>query len=515
MMEVVLYARVSSDAQDVDLSISAQLRALRDYAQKNGRAVIREFVDEAESGRTAARPRFREMISLARRQPKQFDAILVWKYSRFARSREDSILYKAMLRKCGVEVISISEPHDNTPTGKLMEAIIESLDEFYSQNLGEEVTRGMRESASRGFYLSARIPYGYRKIRVKDGGKEHTKLEIDPARAPVVRDVFESVLKGKGLSEIVKDLNGRGIAGPRGKGWYKTGLHKILTGELYTGVLIWGRDSKRGLEPVRVEGAVPAVIDRECFDRVQRAMKERRPACTHPKRACSRFLLSGLARCGHCGKALVGQDAKGGQFSYYVCGTLGKKGAGSCPAKYLNSVKFERSIIDKVKGRILTPDNLRRLVEMVNDEMDSATRSYRSELDTIAKEQTTINRRLGRLYDAVESTDFDFNDLAPRIRELRSQQEALQRRPAELEALLAERRIELADRDTVEAYVADMHALLDKTSLAERRAFIRSFVREVKVTGSEVLLTYTLPLSPEYLCAGRDEVLPTVQYGGR
>ena len=160
-MRTVLYARVSSDKQDVDLSISAQLKALREYAARNHHTVVKEFVDEAESGRTAYRPQFREMISLAKRAEKPFDLILVYKYSRFARSREDSIVYKALLKKSGVQLISITEPLDDTAMGRLMQAIIECIDEFYSENLGEEVTRGMRESASRGFYLSSRPPYGY------------------------------------------------------------------------------------------------------------------------------------------------------------------------------------------------------------------------------------------------------------------------------------------------------------------------------------------------------------------
>ena len=164
-MKVALYARVSSEKQDVDLSISAQLKSLRDYAIKNGHEVVREFIDEAESGKTTARPAFREMIATARRSQKPFDLILVWKYSRFARSREDSIVFKTMLRKNGIRVVSISEPAEDTPTGKLLEAMIESLDEFYSANLGEEVTRGMRESASRGFYISSQAPFGYRKVK--------------------------------------------------------------------------------------------------------------------------------------------------------------------------------------------------------------------------------------------------------------------------------------------------------------------------------------------------------------
>jgi site-specific DNA recombinase len=514
-MNVAIYARVSSESQDVDLSISAQLKGLREYAQTNGHIIVRELVDEAESGRSAARPKFREMVSLARRQPKVFDAILVWKYSRFARNREDSVVFKALLRKCGVDVISITEPHDNSPTGRLMEAFIESLDEFYSQNLGEEVTRGMRESASRGFYLSARKPYGYRKIRVRDGNRERTKLEIEPSEATTVSLIFKSILEGDGLTEITKDLNRRAVPAPRGKGWSKTGLHEIVSNELYVGTFVWGRNSKRGLEPVKTEDAFPAIIDRAAFNRAQALMKDRAPLKSHPRRVASRFLLSGLARCGHCGKALVGQDAKSGKFSYYICGTLSKKGAGSCPAKYLNATRFDRLIIEKLKERILTPDNLMQLVELANTEIDNASRAHQEEKEHVLSQLAETNRRLERLYDVIEQGALDLADLAPRVRELRSRQEGLHRRRVEIEALMADERIQPASMDTVRADVEDMQALLSEGTLAERRAFVRDLVKEVRVTGEEVLVTYSPPFPEERLSTIGAGVLPTVRYGGR
>ena len=95
-----LYARVSSDRQDVDLSIAAQLRALRDYAQKNGYIVFREYVDEAESGRIADRPEFRKMIDAATKPSAPFREILVWKFSRFTRKREHAVAFKSLLREC-------------------------------------------------------------------------------------------------------------------------------------------------------------------------------------------------------------------------------------------------------------------------------------------------------------------------------------------------------------------------------------------------------------------------------
>ena len=134
-----LYARVSSDRQDVDLSVAAQMRALREYASRNGYLVVREFVDEAESGRIADRPQFRKMIDEAGKSNAPFQEILVWKFSRFTRKREHAVAFKSMLRRKGIRVVSITEHADDTPTGKLMEAIIESVDEFYSENLIPEV----------------------------------------------------------------------------------------------------------------------------------------------------------------------------------------------------------------------------------------------------------------------------------------------------------------------------------------------------------------------------------------
>ena len=114
----------------------------------------------------------------------------------------------------------------------------------------------------------------------------------------------------------------------------------------------------------------PAIINRETFDTVRDKLSGRAPSRLNPMQVASRYLLSGLARCGYCGKSLVGQEAKGGQFSYYVCGTLLKNGDGSCEARYLNSRKFEALVINKIKEHILTEVNLQELFRLVNEEMD-------------------------------------------------------------------------------------------------------------------------------------------------
>jgi site-specific DNA recombinase len=513
-MKSALYVRVSSDRQDVDLSVAAQLKALREYAARNGHSVVREFIDEAESGRTSYRPQFRQMIAIARQANKPFDLILVYKYSRFTRNREDSIVYKALLKKSGVQLFSITEPVEDSAMGRFIQSIIECLDEFYSDNLGEEVTRGMRESASRGFYLCSQAPYGYRRIKVNDGGKERTKLDIDEFQSQVVISIFEEVINGKGLTEIVKQLNSKGIAGPKGNTWGKTTVHKILSSEVYTGTMIWGQHSKRNLPPVRVDNACPAIVDRETFRRAQSLLRGRSFSSMHPQRISSQYLLSGIARCGHCGRALIGVEAKSGKFAYYVCGTLIRKGAQSCPSRYLNAGKLEELVVEQIRDHVLPPANLIRLARMVTEELNRNVATYESEIRTIDGAIVDVAARLVRLYDALETGKISIDLLSPRIRELKERQDKLQERKGELQMLMTGEKAEVATQQEVTKCAADFKELLQEGSLAEKKAFVRSFVDEVRVTGEHVLVNYRLPTSLPKPGMEKNPVLDIVRYGG-
>ena len=400
------YARVSSDRQDVDLSVSAQLKALKDYARANGYSVAREYVDEAESGRVADRPEFRKMIEEGSQPKAPFEVILVWKFSRFTRKWEHAVTFKSMLRRKGIRVVSITEHADDSPTGKLMEAIIESVDEFYSENLAQDVVRGMREAASRGFFLGSQAPFGYTRVKVSDGVKERPTLEIDPATAPIVRELFESSLRGNGLKEICKALNDRGVTN-RGKRWYKGGLHYPLTNEAYTGGAVWGKTAKgeKTQDPVRVEGAWPALVSRELFDDVQQAMRDRAPKVQRPASVGSRFLLSGLLKCGVCGRPYSGQGAKSGQFAYYICGTLFREGAGTCSARYLNAPRVEAFVVEKIRERILTGETIVELVALVAEEVDAMAGELAGRLEVIEAEMGDVRKRLERLYEALETSE--------------------------------------------------------------------------------------------------------------
>ena len=494
MTNAALYARVSSDRQDVDLSVAAQLRALRDYAKKNGYLVAREYIDEAESGRIADRPQFRKMLDDANGANAPFKEILVWKFSRFTRKREHAVAFKSMLRRKGVRVVSITEHADDTPTGKLMEAIIESVDEFYSENLAQEVTRGMRESASRGFWVAASQPFGYRKVYVQDGAKKRPRLELDPPADGVVRRIFDMVLKGSTLMDVTKTLNEEGVTTSKGSKWLITSVHKILENEAYTGTLVWGLTGKDGSPPVRVENAFPAIVTHQEFQRVKRLLKSRSPKTVHPRRAASPYLLSGLATCAICGKMLTAAEAKSGKYTYYVCQSILKKGSGSCETPRINARSFEETIILNLRENVLTESNIHGLVRVLDEEMDGEAREQRQRLETIEQELEDVKRRLSRIWHVIETTDMEMADAVERVRELRDRKDKLEQAEDEARAVLAERRKLLDRADTIAAFAADMSEFLRTSQLTETRSFIRSFVKEIQIRPGKASIVYTIPM---------------------
>ena len=493
-----LYARVSSERQDVDLSVSAQLRALRDYAQKNGYVVAREYVDEAESGRIADRPQFRKMLDEATRPDAPFHEILVWKFSRFTRKREHAVAFKSMLKKKGVRVVSITEHADDTPTGKLMEAIIESVDEFYSENLAQEVNAGhARVGLKRGFWVATLRPLRLcRRVIRPRRPQEAPPVGARPARrlrgpahvrhgAPWQHDARhrQDPQRG-GHTQSLRAALAEGVHLPHAG---QRGLHRRPR---------LGKSAKDNAPPVRVEDAFPAIVTKEEFQRVTRLLGSRAPRSVHPRRVASPYLLSGLLTCERCGRALSASEAMSGKYTYYVCHSLLNRGKGTCQTPRLNAKRFEQLILDQIREHILTESNVRDLVRSVNEEMDSVIKGERERVEAAELELAEVRRRMDRLWRLVESTEMTVEDILPRIRHHQENQERLERAADEARRLLSMRMASVQDEERVAAYAAEMSEFLLESGLAETKAFVRSFVKQVVVRPGKATIHYTM-LTPE------------------
>lgn len=509
-MKVAVYARVSSEKQaENDLSISAQIKEMAKYAKRNNMTIVKEFIDEAESARSANRPAFQEMITQAKKKEKPFDAILVWKLSRFARNREDSIIYKSLLRKHGVSVISINEQVDDTPSGRLLEGIIEVIDEFYSLNLAQDTIRGLRENAMRGF-CNGTIPIGYKAKKVMDGTNQRTKLEPDETYAPIIQRIFKMANESIGIKEIAKILNQDGILTQKGKPWGKTTISYILNNDVYIGTMVYGKNSRnpKNEEPIRIENNHPAIISKDLFFNVKESLMQRSSAITHPRRVASDYLLSGLIYCGKCGLKMIGSSAKSGQFFYYACQNYSKRGKHVCNMKMINRDEIEILVIEQIKSQILTEENIKELFDIIIDEMNEVKKASQERLASIEKQLDKTRNRLNKLYDTLETGKLDIDDLAPRIKDIKDQIDEFERQRREALEDIEKPGLLPIDLHTIAEYVSDLSDLLKKGTIAQRRSFIKSFVNRIDVDHPYVSIEYTIPLDTKKAEPQKCEVLP-------
>lgn len=325
MRSGALYIRVSTTKQD-ELSPDAQKRLLLEYAAQNHIQVLEPYIymEEGISGRKAdKRPRFLDMIAHAKSKEHPFDVILVWKFSRFARNQEESIVYKSMLRRDHVEVVSISEPLADGPFGSLIERIIEWMDEYYSIRLSGEVFRGMTENAMRGNY-QARPPLGYQILHHKEGPV------IIPEEAKIVQLIFDLYTEqGLGMYDIARYLNAHGYQTSHKKPFERRSIDYILHNQTYIGKTVWNqhgheqKNLKETSEWIIADGHHEAIISEAQFDAARKRYEsEYSPKKQRPSSAC-RHWLSGIVKCSACGRTLtasVHKDTRYGRtYSYFQC----------------------------------------------------------------------------------------------------------------------------------------------------------------------------------------------------
>ncbi|MCR4718053.1 MAG: recombinase family protein [Firmicutes bacterium] len=407
MKVAAAYIRVSTDDQ-VEFSPDSQLEKIKIYAEKNQILLPKEFifVDEGISGRkTKNRPAFNEMIGLAKHKPKPFDVILVWKFSRFARNREDSIVYKSMLRKeHNVDVVSVSEDIGNDKLSILIEAIIEAMDEFYSINLAEEVKRGMTEKAKRGGVLS--IPgFGY---KVENG-----EYIVVPDEAEIIRKVFYDYVNGKGLLTIAKALNAMGIKTHRGNKIENRTVEYWLNNPLYIGKTRWNPDGKLSRNytadtAIITDGSHEPIIDTETWDKAQKKMQEQKARFKkffNSDREGLSHWLTGILRCEKCGKVLSYQSG------YFGCS---ERSRGKCDG--VGYIKAEKAA--KIILGILSD------IELPNVELDFAESDFEAEVNS-NDDSIIIKTQLQRLEIRLERIKLAYEDGADTLEEYKGNKKSI------------------------------------------------------------------------------------------
>lgn len=406
MKTAAAYIRVSTEDQ-TEYSPDSQLKKIREYTQTHHILLPESFVflDEGISGKHAGnRPAFMKMIHMARQKPRPFDLILVWKFSRFARSRQDSVFYKSMLKKdCGIHVISITEQLSDDPTGILIEALLEAMDEYYSVNLAQEVRRGMNEKFSRGGVVSV-PPFGYRM------GQEH--FEPDPDKAPFVSMIFQDFLSGYSFRQIALRLNALGIRTIRGNLFESRSVRYILTNPTYIGKLRRSAGTEKAAM-LLVDGQHPALIDPETFRQVQSRITDSRSALSgSPRTSPARYMLQGLVRCSCCGSTLVlSEKGKSLQCHRYAKGLCSQ-------SHHIRLEILNRSVLSALKADLSEGT----IVLSFNQKKKCADTAS---LSLLLKQESRRFERIKAAYeagaDSLEEYRKNKSDVLNRIHELKNQ----------------------------------------------------------------------------------------------
>lgn len=412
-MDVVLYMRYSSDRQ-TEQSIEGQQRICMEFCKQQGYDVVGMYIDRATSAfkDTDKRTEFNRMIKDSDKQ--LWQGVVVYKLDRFARNRYDSAIYKTRLKKNGVRVISATENISDNPEGVILEAVLEGMAEFYSKELSQKISRGMRESAYKCNNLGGIVPLGYKIV--------DKKFVVDEPKAQIVKEAFDLYAEGVTISDICDRFNNQGYRTSSGTRFNKNSFKTMFRNEKYIGVYAY--------KDIRIENGVPAIIDKDTFDVVQ---KRRSLNAQAPSRGKAKvdYLLSQKLFCGHCGALMIGECGRsetGEIYYYYSCSN--RKRFHSC-----NKKNMRKEVIEKIAAEDamawLTPEKIDLIADMAikanqedleNDEVIPSLEAEIDELDT----------RISNLLKLVEK-GAESKALAARLTELEKQKKDAEHRIYEAE----------------------------------------------------------------------------------
>lgn len=407
----VIYARYSSHNQ-TEQSIEGQIAAGRAYASAHGYAVIEEYIDRAISGRTDNRADFQRM--LADTDKKAFDVIIVWKVDRFGRNREEIAFNKHRCKRNGIKLEYVAETLTNSPESIILESVLEGMAEYYSVQLATNVSRGLRQSAEKAKHAGGRPSLGYRI------DPQTKKYQIDPDTAPIVQLVYDMYAEGMTVTEINKHLNSKGFVTKLKNPFGKNSLYHMLSNERYIGTYLFHEGQS---DEIRIENAIPPIIEKSVFYKVQDMLKVNRRA---PASKWSRadYILTGKIFCGLCNSPMVGESGTsktGAQHNYYSC-TKHRREKG-CNKKAVRQEWIESIVLRHVYNLLHNSD----LLEWIADktwEYYKAQDTAQTERDAIQVQLDAVNVSINNIVKAIEAGLFN-SALQTRMEELDSQKKTL------------------------------------------------------------------------------------------
>lgn len=486
-MIVYGYARYSTDNQ-TDNSIEQQKFEIEKYCKENNCTMINFYHDSAISGKKDNRDSFQQMINDCIVK-KEIDAILIWKFDRFARNRYDSALYKKKLKDKNIKVISITQKIDDSPESIILEGMIEMMDEYYCANVSANVKRKLNQNANDALFNGGTPPLGYDIV--------DKKYVVNKDEAVIIKDIFDLYLKGFGLVQMTSILNSKGYRNKKGTQFKNTSLYDIIGNERYTGVYLYNskvrgsRKQKRD-DIVRKEDAIPAIITKEIYKMAMEKRKSNAEVCGKFK-SKEDYLLTGLIKCGICGNNYIGHTSKktvkGKEYkeSWYTCSSR------NCNSKKCTNVnvkrnKLESESLKNIRKIIIDSEEIDNLVVKLNEEY---LKAYESSISTIIESKnqlSKIDEKISNYILAIGNGVYS-EKLKNELLIAEEEKAFLQNKISGLEKL---KEIKILDKNFVlKAIKKDFKGFSTK-SIEDQKELINKWVKEIKITPDRAEVTFTV-----------------------
>ncbi len=382
----VIYARYSSHAQK-DASIEQQVKEGMSYAAELGIQISKIYADRAISGKTDKRPDFQQMMKDAEKG--LFRYVIAWKSNRMGRNMLQAMINEARLQELGIRVLYTEEDFDDTAAGRFALRSMMNVNQFYSENMAEDIRRGLRDNAENCKLTNGSIPFGYKK------GAD-LRYELDPPKDDIVREIYKRVAQGEAFIDIANDLNARGIKTNRGNKWGRGSFHNLITNERYLGYYIY--------DDLRIEGGVPRIISDELFYKVQEVLKmKKNPQGRH--RSESDYLLTGKLFCGKCKNPMVGISGtgkSGAKHHYYAC--QNKRLRKNCDKENVRRDALEEAVTRAICEYALQDD----VIEWIADSTVAYNKKMeeQSHIAALENELSEITRSIKNIMSAIEQGIF-------------------------------------------------------------------------------------------------------------
>lgn len=378
----VIYARFSSHNQREE-SIEQQVAECKVFAEQNNLEIVEVYADAAVSGKTENRTQFQRLKRDAQRR--KFSTIIAYKSNRIARNMMNALIFENEMSALNIQVLYAKEEFGNNAAGRFALRTMMNVNQFYSENLAEDIRRGMEDNALK-CKSNGSVPFGYKTI---DG-----KYTVYEPEAAVVREIFTRTAAGEAFADIAADLNRRGIKTKAGNEWGRSSFHRMFKNEKYIGVYEFGN--------IRTEDGIPPIVSKELFYTVNNYLKNKKnPQGKH--RENGDYLLTGKLFCGECGSAMVGISGTGrhGEMHYYyTCNGKRLKKEPKCTKANVQRDFIEQAIASAVREYVLQDD----VMEWIANSVDDYQKNHKnnSEMSLLQSQLADIQKSVKNLLNAIE-----------------------------------------------------------------------------------------------------------------